>query len=264
MHAFDQDIQLTRLDTDIFTGKISSNWLIHSTSNGGYLMAIVTNAMLHCTEKKATPVITVNYLSRCIPGDVTLSVKKYSESAGFDRLHVRMSQNGEDKVHATGLFSVQREEYSLVRYETKAPEIHPREQSIPIPNISDYTIYDNIDVRLDPECSGWITGKSLSEKSELKGWIAFKEPRAFDLTAITLAADAFPPPILASQGMIAWVPTLEFSVNIRNIPQTQWLKCIFRTRFINCGLLEEDGEIWDEKNELVAISRQIAQFRPMK
>ncbi|MEZ4579028.1 MAG: thioesterase family protein [Desulfobacterales bacterium] len=61
--------------------------------------------------------------------------------------------------------------------------------------------------------------------------------------------------------MTAWVPTIEFSVNIRNIPASVWLKCIFRTHFINNGLLEEDGEIWDETGELVAISRQIAQFR---
>ena len=35
----------------------------------------------------------------------------------------------------------------------------------------------------------------------------------------------------------------------------------FRTRFITCGLLEEDGEIWDETGQLIAISRQIAQYR---
>ena len=141
--------------------------------------------------------------------------------------------------------------------------MHDREQSVPIPNISNYTVYDHMDVRLDPDCTGWMTGKTLSGKSEFKGWIAFKEDRSFDLTAITLAADAFPPPVLASQGLIAWVPTLEFSVNMRNLPQSSWLKCIFRTRFISCGLLEEDGELWDENNELVAISRQIAQFRPI-
>ena len=50
--------------------------------------------------------------------------------------------------------------------------------------------------------------------------------------------------------MVAWVPTIELSVNIRNIPTTKWLKCIFQTRFITCGLLEEDGETL---NPVVAI-----------
>jgi hypothetical protein len=57
------------------------------------------------------------------------------------------------------------------------------------------------------------------------------------------------------------VPTLEFSVGIRDIPRADWLKCGFRTRFINCGLLEADGEIREEAGDLAAISRQMAQFR---
>jgi len=61
--------------------------------------------------------------------------------------------------------------------------------------------------------------------------------------------------------MVAWVPTLEFSVNIRNIPTTDWLKCIFRNCFIACGLLKEDGETWDQNGELVVITGQIAQYR---
>jgi len=117
-----------------------------------------------------------------------------------------------------------------------------------------------LDIRLDPTYTGWTEGK-LSAQSEIKGWIKFRDQRAFDTQSLLLIADSFPPAVFSSQGMVAWVPTLEFSVNIRNIPTTTWLKCVFRTRFITCGLLEEDGEIWDENGQLVAISRQIAQYR---
>ena len=103
----------------------------------------------------------------------------------------------------------------------------------------------------------------MADNSEIRGWIKFKNDRPFDILSILLFADSFPPAVLTSQGMVAWVPTLEFSVNIRNIPTTKWLKCIFRTRFITCGLLEEDGEIWDEAGRLIAISRQIAQYRAL-
>jgi acyl-CoA thioesterase len=117
-----------------------------------------------------------------------------------------------------------------------------------------------MDVRLDPECAGWFQGR-LSPLSVHKGWIRFKEDRPCDALGLMLMADAFPPPVLSSHGMVAWVPTIEFSVNVRAIPRSAWLKAQFRSRFITCGLVEEDGEIWDESGELVLISRQIAQFR---
>ena len=122
------------------------------------------------------------------------------------------------------------------------------------------SLFSQLDVRLDPGCAGWMTGK-LSDTSESKGWIKFKKDRPLDVLSILLMADSFPPAVIASQGVVAWVPTLEFSANIRNMPAGDWLKCFFRTRFITCGLLEEDGEIWDQKGNLIAISRQIAQYR---
>jgi len=123
-----------------------------------------------------------------------------------------------------------------------------------------FTLFGQLDIRLDPICTGWMAG-NLSERSETRGWIKFKDNRAFDALSLLLIADSFPPAVFASQGMVAWVPTLEFSVNIRSLPTTTWLKCIFRTRFITCGLLEEDGEIWGQDGQLIAISRQIAQYR---
>ena len=43
--------------------------------------------------------------------------------------------------------------------------------------------------------------------------------------------------------------------------ESEEAKGIFTTRHITCGLVEEDGELWDAENNLVAISRQIAQYR---
>jgi acyl-CoA thioesterase len=103
----------------------------------------------------------------------------------------------------------------------------------------------------------------LVDRSENKGWIRFKNGNKYDLLSLLLIADSLPPAVMATHGIVAWVPTIELSVNIRNLPQSEWLNCGLRTRFITCGLLEADGEIWDEAGNLIAISRQIAQVRKL-
>lgn len=171
-----------------------------------------------------------------------------------------MIQNGNEKIRAWATFSDDGDCPGEKRYERKEPDMEALDSCIPIPEFGRYTLYRNMDVRLDPACAGWFQGK-LTDISEHKGWIKFKDDRPMDALSLMLMADSFPPPVMASRGMVAWVPTIEFSVNIRSIPETRWLKACFRSRYITCGLVEEDGELWDEKGELVAICRQIAQFR---
>jgi len=260
MHQFDQDIAVVPKESYRFKGNVSDNWSINGNPNGGYLLAIMANAMLMYSDKSATPILTANYLARCMPGEVALGVESIGRSKQFNRFQARLLQEGTEKIRAFGTFAIETDVCFVKRYEAQPPEIVPLDQCIRFPEMPKYTLYDNLDVRMDPSCVGWMENR-LSEKSEHKGWIRFADNRPLDLFAVTLAADAFPPSIFATQGMAAWVPTLELSISIRNTPETDWLKCIFRTRFINCGLLEEDGEIWDENNELIAVSRQIAQYR---
>ncbi len=260
MHQFDRDISLKDQGPSQFNGTLTDNWSINGIPNGGYLLAMMTSAMLRQSDKKATPILTASYLSRCVAGDADFMVEKVAQSKQFDRLEATLVQNGKEKIRAMGTFVIETDECFIQRYEKSAPTMPKPEACVQIPEMPGYTLFEHMDVRLDPGCAGWMEGR-LVDKSEHKGWIKFKERRPFDLFAIALIADSFPPPVMATQGMVAWVPTLEFSINIRNMPESEWLKCIFRTRFITCGLLEEDGEVWDENGQLIAISRQIAQFR---
>ena len=261
MHQFDKDILFEPREPFSYSGHITENWSINGIPNGGYLMAILARAMLQHTEMKSTPIVTANFLNRCEPGDAGVLIEKMSASRQFDRLQASLHQDGKEKIRSFGTFANEDNACMVERYEVRGPQIPALEKCIPVPELPNYTFFSQMDVRLDPACAGWMLGK-LSNTSETKGWIKFKNNRPFDLLSILLVADSFPPAVISSQGKVAWVPTLEFTANIRNIPTGDWLKCIFRTRFITCGLLEEDGEIWDQTDQLVAISRQIAQYRP--
>ena len=260
MHQFDRDISLKEEDSNQYSGTMTDNWSINGIPNGGYLLASLANAMLQESDKKATPTISASYLSRCNAGEANFMVEKIAQSKQFNRMQARLVRNGEEKIRAMGTFAIETNECFVEQYEQKAPNVPEPDNCIQIPEMPGYTLFEHMDVRLDPECAGWMEGR-LVEKSEHRGWVRFKDSRPYDLLSIILITDSFPPPVMATQGMVAWVPTLELSVNIRNMPESEWLKCIFRTRFITCGLLEEDGEVWDETGQLIAISRQIAQFR---
>ena len=260
MHQFDQDLMVSSDEPLSFTGNLSDNWSINAIPNGGYLMAVLANAMMQCGAKQSTPIVTANFLKRCDAGKVQVAIDKMAASRQFERWQARLSQNGKEKIRAFGTFADEKNECVLESYAASESTVADLENCVAIPAMPTYTLFDHVDIRLDPACMAWIEGKLVPD-SEMKGWVKFSEDREFDVLSLLLIADAFPPAVLTSQGMVAWVPTIEFSVNVRKIPSTEWLKCIFRTRHITCGLLEEDGEIWDQNGELAAISRQVAQYR---
>ena len=143
----------------------------------------------------------------------------------------------------------------------KKPRKCPRVRvCVSLPVIPEFTLIEHMDVLLAPSCAGWLKGE-LSPISEQKGWIKFKDDRPCDALSLLLTADSFPPPVLASHGAVAWVPTIEYSVSVRALADTPWIKAVFRSHYLTCDIVEEDGELWDKNGKLLAISRQIAQFR---
>ena len=243
-----------------FRGRISGNWSVNGNPNGGYLMGIMVDAALGKSEKKSTPIVTANFISRATPGPAEIVVEEISHSPQFQRFQMRLLQEGAEKVRALATFSAEKEDCPQERYETGPAPLAPRDRCVSLPDLPSYTLFRRVELLLDPSCAGWLQNR-LSERSENRGWMRLRDDHPHDMASILLVADSMPPGIFASHGMVAWVPTIELSVSIRNMPESRWLNCSLRTRFVTCGLLEADGEIWDEKGNLVAISRQMAQVR---
>ena len=262
MTLFDKDTKSVETAPGVFEATVTGNWSVNGNPNGGYLMALLAGAMASLSGNVKTPVVTANYIARCVPGPAEIRVEEISLTKQFHRFQARLFQEGKEKVRALGTFALENDECVISRYETPPTPLAPRETCTPVPALPSYTLFDRIDVLLDPACAGWMQNR-LVERSENKGWIRFKDAGPHGILPLLLVADSLPPTVMASYGMVAWVPTIELSVNIRNLPQSRWLNCCLRTRFVTCGLLEADGEIWDEGGNLVSISRQIAQVRKL-
>jgi hypothetical protein len=115
---------------------------------------------------------------------------------------------------------------------------------------------DRLNSRIDPSCVPNPEGPR-SGVGEMKGWFAFADERPCDPLAVMLAVDAFAPAVFHLELPAGWVPTLELTVHLRDVPAPGPLMGRFTTQFVTNGLFEEDGELWDSAGRLVALSRQM-------
>jgi acyl-CoA thioesterase len=264
MFVFDRDILLEQKDEFNFEGIVASNWSINGNPNGGYLTAFLTTAMQKKSDKKWPVIVTANFLAKCETEKKSrVAVETISVGKQLNRYQASLIQDGTERTRAWATFMDEGNcDESANRYEKEAPEIPARKDCVSYSAMPRYTLFDHMDILLSPSCAGWLKREGdLSPISEQKGWIKFKDDRPCDALSLLLTADSFAPPVLARHGMAAWVPTIEYSVSVRALPGTPWIKGIFRSQYLTCGIVEEDGELWDENGKLLAISRQIAQFR---
>ena len=124
-------------------------------------------------------------------------------------------------------------------------------------------LFDRLAVRLRPGDDGFRVGEPTG-LAEIAGWFAFSDAQPIDAVALLFVADAFPPPVFNTSLPVAWVPTLELTVHVRGVPSPGPLRCVYRSRFIQGGLLEEDGEMWDSRDRWwrrAASSRSLPELR---
>ncbi|HCY88428.1 MAG TPA: thioesterase family protein [Desulfobacteraceae bacterium] len=271
LHPFDRDITAQAQDDSLYTIELSDQWSINNTPNGGFIMALLARAMdpERASQGRAdgdhinrSAIITANYLARSKKAPAQIRVETMGTSGTYVRKQASLIQDDKLRIQAMGTYVRSQEKRFETAYDASPEAVADWEDCIPVPAMPGYSLFNMIDLRLDPVSAGWMQDR-LADRAVMKGWIQFSAPRPVDLDAVTLFADCFPPCVFASRGMVAWVPTIEYSVNVRMLPKTRRLKGIFTSRFISCGLVEEDGELWDPAGNLIAISRQIAKYQPI-
>lgn len=259
VHIFDADLGMKQVEPGVFQAEISDRWSINGTPNGGYVMALISRAMEAVSNNTAAPIVTATYMMRCEPGPASIYLEVFSKSPNYTRVMARLVQENVEKVRAWGTFSSDINGSGGVEYDGGPPEMVSYDEAFQTPPMDIHSLLDRVELRFDPSCVGWVFGE-YSHPMQFKGYVRFKEERGLDASSILMFADVFPPPVFTAYGTGTWVPTLELSVNVRKIPRTNVLKGIFKSRFISSGFVEEDGELWDEEGNLVALSRQYSRY----
>ena len=270
-HEFDRALDMTRRDSHVFDTRIVPGWDILGNANGGYLMALAARAMSEVTGRPDCFTITAHYLAPAPATAARIEVRHVRAGRRFatatssmflvdESLDERNSGGRECLRVIATMGDLSSDPGGPTTMVGSRPDITPWDEC---PTISDTTInefafiHGRLGTRIDPRDAVFRTGAPSGE-GVMRGWFAFRDDRPIDSLALLLACDAFPPAAFNLDMPTNWVPTVELTVHVRAIPAPGPVACFFRTRFVQNGLLEADGEVWDAAGTLVAQSRQLA------
>ena len=279
-YELDRDIAVTPLGEGRYAAELAPGWVVGGGVNGGYVMAVLANAVLadlqeRVPEKRHVDPFSVSshFLTPAKPGPAVVSCELVRSGGRFSTVRATLSQEIDGAwvpriaTHSTfgNLDSAHDErsdlEAAAVGLSLPAPVLPAPEDCLESRDAPEdfkkiAPLLDRFGTRFDPPTAAWRDGNP-SRQGLIQGWFKLADDRPLDPIALLVAVDALPPTTF-DLGMPGWAPTLELTAHVRARPAPGWAIVRHRTRTMAGGLFEEDCEVWDSTNRLVAQSRQLA------
>lgn len=268
---FDRDTAVTLRAPGVYDTDLSAGWTIINAVNGGYLLATLGRALADALPHPDPFTISAYYLTASQAGPATIRTETVRTgrtlSTGQASLHQQDAEGNEvERIRVLASYGDLDALPDDVRTTATPPEFPPVEHCFgpqdaperrPVEGSS--AITDRLWLKIDPATLGWALGAPTG-KGEMRSWFGLADGRDADPLSLLLAVDALPPTAF-ELGLKGWVPTVELTVHIRCRPAPGPLRVAITTRNLAGGFLEEDAEVWDSADRLVAQSRQLARAR---
>jgi acyl-coenzyme A thioesterase PaaI-like protein len=267
---FDRDIAVTAVGdgSQEYAADLRPGWVVGGGINGGYLLAVLANAVRRSSAHPDPLTVSAYYLAASTAGPATVRPRLLREGGTTSTFAVDLVQDGSPRITALATYGDLGGLPDDVETTATEPDLPPREEcwgldlAPPEFRASAPPLLSRFDLRFDPATAGWALGRP-SGRPLIQGWFRLHDDREPDPLSLLLAVDAMPP-VTFELGRMGWAPTLELTVHVRARPAPGWLKLRHETRNLAGGMFEEDCEVWDAAGRLVAQSRQLArQPRPV-
>ena len=260
---FDRDTAVTEISDGIYEARIDTGWWVVRGPNGGYIAAILANAIAAAVAEPTRPLrsLTVHYLRP--PQEGTAHVETVVERRGrtVTTVTARLLQGGKLQALATAAHAVPREGPGFEH--ARMPEVPPPERCA-VRDVAGIPMHERYDQRFALGPRYWEAERS--DRAVTGGWLRLREPRPWDTAQIAAFCDAWPPAVFASRDMpetTGGVPTVDLTIHVLApdrvaalLPE-DFVLVVFQTRTVRGGYLEEDGELWSPTGELLARCRQV-------
>ncbi len=257
--GFDQDIAVRPRADGTYESAIADGWWTPRGPLGGYVQAIVLNAMQHAVgdDARQPRSMTMHFLRPPQLGPVVVHPTVERAGRSLTTVSARLTQGEKLLGLALGAFSTPWASPTLDT--TLMPEVAAPEGREPPPDLSSSTSR--------PAFTDWLTMQhrfgeppfSGADRGETGGWLGLREERPIDALTIAVLADAWFPAPWPRLSELAPAPTIDLTLHFRApLPLDDGvLLGRFTSSLVRDGFFEEDGELWAEDGTLVAQSRQL-------
>lgn len=245
-----------------WSATVAEGWDILGNTNGGYLLAIASQAAAAATGRPDPVTMTGHYLAPTGAGPATVDVEVVRVGRRFATARTTLVVADRAVLTTLGTYgdlaAVDDDAPTLVT--VAAPPLPSPEECVPLepgdgglpPAFS-----GKVEMRLHPDDVAFGEGPRPGV-ARMRGWFRLRGGEEVTSHALLCAVDAFPPTIFNADLPTGWTPTVELTAHVRRRPAAGWLACSFASLNVSGGFLEADGEVWDAAGRLVAQSRQLA------
>ena len=257
--GFASDTAVRAIDDGRYATEIRPGWDIAGNANGGYLLSVAVRAMRDAAGRPDPVTVTGHYLWPGRPGPASVITEVVRRGRTFTTATGALETGRRRLLQVLGTFGDVSTPMGPERVEAAPPDLPPPDRCVAVDPTETFPppFMGRVELRLHPDDAGFAKGAPSGEP-RVRGWFRLRDEEPVDTIGLILAVDAFPPTAFNARLPVAWTPTVELTAHVRARPAPGWLRCVFTTRFVTGGFLEEDGEIWDDTGRLVAQSRQLA------
>ena len=271
MNQFDQfqnALLLELIAENKYTANLDSRYFVGKTPHGGYLNALMHKALILSVPHSVAISSSIQYLNRIENKDVVLEVEIFKISKGSSSGLVKLSQDNKictvfnaicsDFEHMKGFNGLltnlpdlykntPMKDYKNLNYDVISPGFTP-------------SFIHQLTCTVHPNHAWWDRGIDEDHAEARCSAYMQMDGGVPDQFVLAFYVDVAPPVVSNKYGPLGWIPTYSLTTHIRQLPTTEILFVDFVAKDINKGYFEQDCNIWDLNENLVASSRQLTRI----
>jgi len=271
MNQFDQfqnALLLKPIAKNKYRANLDSRYFVGKTPHGGYLNALMHKALISSVPHSVAISSSIQYLNRIENKDVVLEVEIFKTSTGSSSGLVKLYQENKictvfnaicsDFEHMKGFDGLltnppdlykntPMKDYKNLNYDVISPGFTP-------------SFIHQLSCTVHPNHAWW--DRDIGEDHAEARCSAYMQMDGGvpDQFVLSFYVDVAPPVVSNKYGPLGWIPTYSLTTHIRQIPTTEIVFVDFIAKDINKGYFEQDCNIWDLNENLVASSRQLTRI----